>query len=65
MIRNKYAAFGLFAALVLVFWNLFDWLYASFITGSGYSFGAAGDLIMPLTVGIVTGYLLFLRKGKE
>ena len=42
MIRNKYAAFGLFAALVLVFWNLFDWLYASFVTGSGYSFGAAG-----------------------
>ena len=60
--KNKYAIFGLFIVLVLVFWNLFDFLYATLITHSNYRFGAGTDLLIPLVVAVVMGYELFLRK---
>ena len=60
--KNKYVIFGLFVVLVLLFWNLLDWLYATIITHSNYQFGAGTDLFMPLVVAIVMGYGLFLRK---
>ena len=47
MIKNKYAAYGLFVILFLVFWNILDCLR---------------DLITPLALAAVSGYLLFLRK---
>ena len=64
MIKNRYAVFILFVVLVLVFWNVLDYLYASFITRSAYHFTAGGDLLIPLVVGLVMGYDLFLRKRK-
>jgi hypothetical protein len=64
MIKNKYAAFALFIVLVIAFWNLFDFLYGTFITGKGYSFESCLDGGMPLVVGIVVGYLTILR-GKD
>ena len=57
MIKNKYAAYGLFVILFLVFWNILDCLYTSLITGNSYR-----DLITPLALAAVSGYLLFLRK---
>lgn len=65
MIKSKYAAFCLFVVLFLVFWNLIDYLYTSFITHGVYHFAAGTDLVTPLTVSILSGYLLYLRKGKE
>ena len=64
MIKNKYAAFALFIVLVIAFWNLFYFLYGTFITGKGYSFESGLDGGMPLVVGIVVGYLTILR-GKD
>lgn len=61
MIKNKYAAYGLFVILFLVFWNILDGLYTSLITGNSYAFGAGRDLITPLALAAVSGYLLFLR----
>ena len=65
MIKSKYAAFCLFVVLFLLFWNLIDYLYTSFIAHGVYQLTAGADLITPLTVSILTGYLLYLRKGKE
>ena len=45
-----------------VFWNLLDYLYATLITHNGYRFGAGTDLLIPIVVAGVSGYLLFLRK---
>ena len=64
MIKNKYAAFALFIVLVIAFWNLFDFLYGTFITGKGYSFESGLDGGLPLVVGIIVGYLTILR-GKD
>jgi len=60
--KNKYIAYGLFLIIFTAFWNLLDFLYATVITHSGYRFGAGTDLLIPLVVAGVSGYLLFLRK---
>ena len=62
MIKNKVAAFILFIILFLVFWNLVDYLYSTFITGSAYRFTALSDMGLPVVVAAVSGYILFLRK---
>ena len=62
VIKNKYAAFVLFVVVVLLFWNILDYLYSAFITHSQYSFSASGDLMIPLAPAIVVGYMQFLRK---
>ena len=65
MIKNKYAAFGLFIVLFFVFWHLLDFLYNTFITKNGYQFSPIIDLTIPLIVSVTIGYLLFLRKKKS
>ena len=64
MIKKKDAAFALFIVLVIAFWNLFDFLYGTFIAGKGYSYESGLDGGIPLVVGIVVGYLTILR-GKD
>lgn len=66
MIKNKYAAFTLFTALCIVFCNVLDFLYATFIMQSAYRFTATDDLLIPLAVAITVGLVLFFRKpGKK
>ena len=62
MIKSKYAVFILFIIAFLVFWNLLDYLYSTFITGSSYQFAAESDMILPV---VVVGYILFLRKKSD
>lgn len=59
---NKNAAFALFVVIIMALWNVLDCLYATFITHSGYQFDVGTDLIIPLAVALVSGYLFFLRK---
>lgn len=65
MIKNKKVAFILFVALVVLFWNILDFLYTSFIAGSAYQFTSSSDLGAPMIFGIMIGYLLFLREKSE
>jgi F0F1-type ATP synthase membrane subunit a len=60
MINNKYAAFGLFIVLFLVFSNVLDFVYSVLITKSAYAFSPASDLGVPLVLAIVLGYVLIL-----
>lgn len=54
----------LFVALVIGFWNLFDFLFSAFITKSGYVFGTS-DLLYPALLGIGMYILLFLIKKEK
>ena len=65
MIKNKYAAFGLFVALSFAIWNLLDFLYSTFITKIGYQFSPIIDLTIPIVLSVTIGYLLFLSKKKS
>ena len=65
MIRNKYAAFILFIIAFLAMWNLLDYLYSTFITGSSYQFAAGSDMGLPVVAAVVVGYILFLRKKSD
>ncbi len=65
MIKNKYAAFGLFVVLFLVIWHILDFLFNTFITKSGYQLSPVIDLCIPVVISVTVGYLLFLRKKKD
>ena len=65
MIKNKYAAFILFFIAVLFFWNLLDYLYSTFITGSSYQFAMGSDMGLPVVAAVIVGYILFLRKKSD
>ena len=60
--KKKYVLFVLFIVLFVAFWNLFDFLYATFITRSGYKFGVSDDLVWPLFLSCFSGFFMFLRK---
>jgi lipopolysaccharide export LptBFGC system permease protein LptF len=62
VIKNKILGYILFIVIVIVFFNLFDFVYSEFITKNGYQFTAAGDIVLPTLVAVIIGYLLFLRK---
>ena len=59
---GKVLKFILYIAVFILFWNLLDLLWASFISRSGFSFAAGLDLGIPLVAAAVTGYLLILRR---
>ena len=65
MIKNKYVAFGLFVAIFMVLWHLFDFFFNTFITGKGYQFSPVIDLVVPIAVSVTIGCVLFLRKKKK
>ena len=60
-IKNVLFLIG-FALLVILFTNLADWAYETWITGNGYQFDGFVDCALPLVVGIVAGYIAFLHK---
>ena len=51
-----------FVALVIGFWNLFEFLYDLIFTHTAYQFSAGTDLMIPLCVG-VTVYLVMFAVG--
>ena len=65
MIKNKYVAYILFIVVFLIFWNLLDFLYVTFISRNAYQFAAGTDLGIPVAAAVVVGYLLFIRKKSE
>ena len=65
MVKNKYLVFILFVVAFLVFWNLADYLYTTFIVNGTYRFVAGTDGAVPVVVAIVLGYLLFVRKDSD
>lgn len=65
MIKNKTASFVIFVVVAVVFWNILELIYSSFITKSGYQFDPAKSLGTPAVISIMVGYLLFLRNRES
>ena len=61
MIKNRIVAYGIYIAIFLLFWNALDYL-SSLLTREACRFTVGADLVTPLTVAAVTGYILFLRQ---
>ena len=65
MLKNRYAAFGLFVVVFVLFFNLLDFMYTAWIAGGAYRFSAGLDLGVPLPLGLLLGYILFLHKKES
>lgn len=63
MIKDKRTAFAIYAVLFVLFWNFAEMLWRTMF-GTGND--AAGfDIVTPLIVSIVTGYLFFIAGGVD
>ena len=62
MVKYKKTAFVIFVVIFMALWNLLDFLYSTLITKSGYQFKSTTDLMIPLVLALVLGYLQFLRN---
>jgi len=62
MVKDKKTAFVIFVVIFMALWNLLDFLYSTLITKSGYQFKSTTDLMVPLGLALVLGYLQFLRN---
>lgn len=62
MVKDKKTAFVIFVLIFMALWNLLDFLYSTFITKAGYQFRTSTDLLIPLGMALVLGYLQFLRN---
>jgi len=62
MVKDKKTAFVIFVVIFMALWNLLDFLYSTLISKSGYQFKSTTDLMIPLGLALVFGYLQFLRS---
>ena len=62
MAKDKKTAFVIFVVIFMALWNLLDFLYSTLISKSGYQFKSTTDLMIPLGLALVLGYLQFLRN---
>ena len=59
----------LFVVIVIGLWNLFDFIWKTWINGSGYIFSSTYHILYPLGIGVVIYLILFAvntvrRKNK-
>ena len=52
----------LFVAIWIGLWNLFDFIWKTWINGSGYQFTSTYHILYPLGIGVVIYLILFAVK---
>lgn len=52
----------LFVAICIGLWNLFDFIWKTWINGSGYQFSSSYHILYPLGIGVVIYLILFAVK---
>ena len=50
----------LFVAICIGLWNLFDFIWKTWINGSGYQFSSSYHILYPLGIGVVMYLILFV-----
>ena len=50
----------LFVAIVIGLWNVFDFIWKTWINGSGYQFSSSYHILYPLGIGVVMYLILFV-----
>ena len=59
---DKKAAFAIYIVIFMAVWQLLEFLYGRFITGSGFQFSVMSNIVFPLVVGAATGYFSVMKK---
>lgn len=49
-----------FVLLFIGVWNLFEFLYSSFITRSGFEFHTGSNIFLPMAIGIAVYVVVFV-----
>lgn len=62
MNENKNKAFVIFVGAFLVIRNLLSFVFTMLIDRSAYRFDVFNDLIMPMMLAMVLGYIFIYRK---
>ena len=62
MIENKNKAFVIFVAAFLLIRNLLNFMLTMLIDRSAYRFDPFNDLMMPMMLAMVLGYIFIYRK---
>lgn len=62
--NNKLFVLVLFVVAIVVSWDILDFLYTTMITGNQFQFESSSNLINPIIIGLVGGYLFFIRGRK-
>jgi rhodanese-related sulfurtransferase len=66
VIKDKRIQFALYVVLFTVFWNIIKYVAQIVLSGGHYiDSNTNEDLMVPLTIAIVTGYLFYLRSGSD
>lgn len=52
----------LFVVICIGLWNLFDFIWKTWINGSGYHFSLSYHILYPLGIGVVMYLILFAVK---
>lgn len=61
-IKDRRKAFAIYVVLFVVLWNIAELLWQTFVEGIPSGPSLELDITIPLTVAIVTGYLLFIAE---
>ena len=59
---DKKAAFAIYIVIFMAVWQLLEFLYGRFITGSGFQFSVMSNIVFPLILAAVTGYFAVMKK---
>ena len=59
---DKKAAFAIYIVIFMAVWQLLEFLYGRFITGSGFQFSVMSNIVFPLVLAAVTGYFAVMKK---
>lgn len=65
MIKDRKTAFTFYVILFVVIWNFADILWKVMAEQSGYTISTGFDIVTPLVIALVTGYMFFLRNGAD
>lgn len=62
MLQNKNKAFILFVAAFMVMRLILMYLYTAIFDGNAYQFSVYNDVMMPLLMAAIIGYVFIYRK---
>lgn len=63
--NDKWVTMAISAVVFVAVWNLFDYLFATFVSGEGYHFSAFTSILLPAIVGVVVDLVVERGRGKS
>ena len=60
---KKISFIAMFALIIVVFYNLWDWLVTVVFSGEPFHLNPASNIAVPLVTGIVVGYVTYSKRN--